>query len=189
VYTATQPFSAHHIFPCFDQPDIKGGFKFTILAPESWKVVSCQKSGDLNESGVSTGSEFKKQREELLRTYCEWKVWAFKNTVKLSTHSVGFAAGTFEEIKVTNERIYKSVQTSIFVRKGMGPTAKSESDEIFEIVSQGLRSSEDFFKGFTPIGKLHYVFLPFMKFNSQSLFGCPFINEEMLSSFRGNIIF
>lgn len=28
------------MFPCFDQPDIKGTFKLYAYAPKEWKVIS-----------------------------------------------------------------------------------------------------------------------------------------------------
>lgn len=44
IYTMSHPFTAHHIYPCFDQLDIKGTFKLVVLAPEEWKVFSNQKT-------------------------------------------------------------------------------------------------------------------------------------------------
>ena len=33
VYTNFEPYEAHRLFPCFDQPDIKGRYTVTVTAP------------------------------------------------------------------------------------------------------------------------------------------------------------
>ena len=34
LYTQFEPYSAHRLFPCFDQPDLKATFEVTVTAPE-----------------------------------------------------------------------------------------------------------------------------------------------------------
>lgn len=33
VYTKFEPYGAHKVFPCFDQPDIKASMKISVAAP------------------------------------------------------------------------------------------------------------------------------------------------------------
>lgn len=52
LYTNFEPFDAHRLFPCFDQPDIKAKYSLTIRAPREvikkcfliafreWQIVS-----------------------------------------------------------------------------------------------------------------------------------------------------
>src|SRR5438874_13803416 len=40
TYTQLEPFHAHRVFPCFDQPDLKATFTFSVEVPEHWLVVS-----------------------------------------------------------------------------------------------------------------------------------------------------
>src|SRR5829696_7599780 len=40
VYTNFEPYEAHRLFPCFDQPDIKGRYTVAVTAPASWEVVA-----------------------------------------------------------------------------------------------------------------------------------------------------
>ncbi len=37
VYSNFQPFDAHRLFPCFDQPDIKATYQVTVDAPADWR--------------------------------------------------------------------------------------------------------------------------------------------------------
>ena len=40
LHSNLEPFGAHRVFPCFDQPDIKGSFEVTVEAPENWQVIA-----------------------------------------------------------------------------------------------------------------------------------------------------
>src|SRR3989304_7384868 len=39
LYTQFEPYSAHRLFPCFDQPDLKATYEVTGTAPEGWGVT------------------------------------------------------------------------------------------------------------------------------------------------------
>ena len=40
VYSNFEPFEAHRLFPCFDQPDLKGTLAFRVTVPAAWAVIS-----------------------------------------------------------------------------------------------------------------------------------------------------
>lgn len=40
VYSQLEPYHASKMFPCFDQPDLKGVFKLMASAPQEWTVIS-----------------------------------------------------------------------------------------------------------------------------------------------------
>lgn len=40
MYTNSEPDHAHKWFPCLDQPDLKAPYKFLVLVPKEWTVVS-----------------------------------------------------------------------------------------------------------------------------------------------------
>ncbi len=40
LYTQCEPFEAHRVFACFDQPDLKATFTLRVAAPSEWTVVS-----------------------------------------------------------------------------------------------------------------------------------------------------
>ena len=43
VGTSYAPEHAHHVFPCFDQPDLKAKIKLSAFVPKEWQVVSNEK--------------------------------------------------------------------------------------------------------------------------------------------------
>ena len=40
LYSNFEPFSAHRLFPCFDQPDLKATYDLDVTAPRGWRVIS-----------------------------------------------------------------------------------------------------------------------------------------------------
>ena len=40
LYSDLETFDAHRIYACFDQPDLKSRFEFTVTCPDTWQVIS-----------------------------------------------------------------------------------------------------------------------------------------------------
>jgi len=40
LYSDLETFDAHRVYACFDQPDLKAAFEFSVIAPEDWLVLS-----------------------------------------------------------------------------------------------------------------------------------------------------
>src|SRR5436190_494106 len=40
LYTNFEPYEAHRLFPCFDQPDIKATYELTVTAPPEWEIIA-----------------------------------------------------------------------------------------------------------------------------------------------------
>ena len=40
LYTDFETSDAHRVYACFDQPDLKSTFEFTVLVPDGWRVIS-----------------------------------------------------------------------------------------------------------------------------------------------------
>ncbi len=54
LYTHFEPFDAHRVYACFDQPDIKATFTLDVKAPSEWVVASNE--GWQDPKGQSQGS-------------------------------------------------------------------------------------------------------------------------------------
>lgn len=39
LHTDFEPFEAHRMFPCFDQPDLKATYELSLIGPKDWKYV------------------------------------------------------------------------------------------------------------------------------------------------------
>ena len=40
LYTQFEPYAAHRVFPCFDQPDLKAKMRLSLVTPSSWVAIS-----------------------------------------------------------------------------------------------------------------------------------------------------
>ncbi len=40
LYSDLETFDAHRVYACFDQPDLKATFEFTVTVPAGWRVIS-----------------------------------------------------------------------------------------------------------------------------------------------------
>src|SRR6476469_2399519 len=68
LYTQFETFDAHRMFACFDQPDLKASFRFTVDAPSHWTVIS-----NMPSTRTTSGEKF----EELAH-------WVFDATPRQS---------------------------------------------------------------------------------------------------------
>ena len=40
LYSNFEPYNAHRLFPCFDQPDLKATYDLTVDAPSDWELIA-----------------------------------------------------------------------------------------------------------------------------------------------------
>ena len=83
LHTQFEHFSAHTVFACFDQPDIKGTFSWSISAPSDWTVLNNKPEG--SRTTVAPGVD----------------TWEFPESEKLSTYLSAFVAGPFHVFQTT----------------------------------------------------------------------------------------
>jgi aminopeptidase N len=89
IYSVCPPNWAHVIYPCFDQPDLKGIYTTKIEAPRDW-VVICN-TPLINESISEEKSES--------------KIFYFEETPPLSTYLFSVALGDFACVEFNDWRI------------------------------------------------------------------------------------
>ena len=81
LYTQFEIADARRVFACFDQPDIKATYAFTITAPDHWKVTS--------NSVTPTPATV---RDGIAK-------WTFTATKKMSTYITAIVAGPYYEVR------------------------------------------------------------------------------------------
>lgn len=74
LYTVLVPSSAHALFPCFDQPDLKARVRMAVAAPQGWTVLGNAELRD--RQPVANGER-----------------WSFEQTPPIPTYVMSFAAG------------------------------------------------------------------------------------------------
>jgi aminopeptidase N len=139
LHSQLEPFHAHQVFPCLDQPDLKTAFVLTVDAPADWVVVSNEAPTHAPEPGAAGR-------------------WAFPATPAMSTYLAAVVAGGYRSVHRTHERADGStVPLGIWVRRSLAEHL--DADELFDLTEAGLRWFEGVF-GRYPYAKYDQLFVP-----------------------------
>ncbi|KAA3607299.1 MAG: hypothetical protein DWQ01_16530 [Planctomycetota bacterium] len=156
-YTLVVPADAHRLFPCFDQPDLKAKFEFSIEAPTDWQVVA---NGPLlDRQAVGEG----RHRHD------------FQASKPISTYLMAFAAGPFE---VTEPPVGGDLPFRIWHRASAGEAMQVA--DLTEMHLQTVQLLEQDFQVPYPFEKLDVVLLPGFPYGGMEHPGCIFYRESAL---------
>ncbi|MGI8807861.1 MAG: aminopeptidase N [Acidimicrobiales bacterium] len=150
LHTQFEPYDAHRVFTCFDQPDIKATFNLTVTAPEDWTVIS-------NSPATRDGA-----------------VWRFSPTPVISTYLVAVVAGPYHVVRETHGQ----VDMGIYCRESLAEYL--DADELFLLTRQGLDFFEAEFDYPYPFAKYDQLFVPEFNFGAMENPGCVTFNEYMV---------
>ncbi|HJV09439.1 MAG TPA: aminopeptidase N, partial [Acidimicrobiales bacterium] len=150
LHTQFEPYDAHRVFACFDQPDIKARFTLTVTAPEEWDVVS-------NSPSTREGD-----------------VWRFSPTDIISTYLVAVVAGPYHVAR----DVHGQVDLGIYCRESLAQYL--DADELFTLTKEGLDFFEAEFDYPSPFTKYDQLFVPEFNFGAMENPGCVTFNEYMV---------
>jgi aminopeptidase N len=146
-------FAEHHTYrgyACFDQPDLKATFKFTVKAPEGWVVVS-------NTEGHPHAG-----------------TWTFPKTKVMSTYITAVVAGQYHSVRDQ----HRDIPLGLFCRQSLAEYL--DPAEMFEITRQGLDFFEHKFGYAYPFGKYDQLFVPDFTSGAMENAGCVTFHEKRL---------
>jgi aminopeptidase N len=149
LYTLLVPADASTLFPCFDQPNLKGRFSLELELPPHWKAVS---NGAMEEQ---TPGRIK-----------------FKGTEPISTYLFAFAAGPFETLRAEGDPV------RLFVRRSRLEAAKIHVGEVMRLNREATRYFEGYFARKFPFAKYDLVLVPEFPYGGMEHAGATFLNEE-----------
>ncbi|MDP4039392.1 MAG: aminopeptidase N [Candidatus Pacearchaeota archaeon] len=155
IFSDFEPFKAHEMFPCFDQPDMKAHFNLEVKAPKEWKLIS-------NTS----------EQSSKLIPKSNYKNTIFKQTPKISTYLFHLSAGDYHEFKSE----YKKMPISVFCRQAFKKYVPVK--DFFKFTEQGIQFYEKFFDFPYPFEKYDQIVVP--EFNSLAMEnpGCVTFSES-----------
>ncbi len=166
VYTQCEPFEAHRVFACFDQPDLKGRFSLAVRAPAEWTVVSnapVARTDDDEPGPEATGTV------------------VFTESPVMSTYLVAIVAGPYA--RVTDR--HGEVELNLYCRQSL--RRYLDDAEIFEITKQGLDHFAARFSMPYPFGtKYDQLFVPEFNAGAMENVACVTFNEES-TIYRGPV--
>ena len=151
-FTDFEPYYAHWMFPCLDQPDLKATYELSVKAPVNWKIIH-------NELVSSESLEKEK------------KITVFKKTPSFSTYSFFLGAGPYVE---WNDR-QGDIPLFLHARKSIAKFVDSE--RIFQTIKQGLKFFADYYDSPYPYSKYGQVFVPDLAINAVESAGAVTFHE------------
>jgi aminopeptidase N len=161
LHTQFEPFDAHRVFTCFDQPDLKGTFALRVRAPQDWVVVSNGR-GERDARDDDGGS-----------------TWRFEPTLPLSTYLAALVAGPYYHVQ---ER-HGEIALGVYCRRSLAPHL--DHGEILEITRQGFDFFTRLFDYPYPFGKYDQLFVPEFNFGAMENAGCVTFSEHCV--FRSKV--
>ena len=165
LYTQCEPFEAHRVFACFDQPDLKARFTLHVTAPPEWTVVSnapvaAREDGEAPTPATTT---------------------EFSESPVMSSYLVAIVAGPYARVTDSHE----GVELNLYCRQSL--RRYLDDAEIFEITKQGLSHFAGRFKMPYPFGaKYDQLFVPEFNAGAMENVACVTFNEEA-TIYRGAV--
>ncbi|TML91640.1 MAG: aminopeptidase N [Actinobacteria bacterium] len=142
LFTHFEPFDAHRVYPCFDQPDLKAVFALAVRAPAGWLVVA-------NTPAVKQPVEG------------EAGDWTFAPTFLLPTYITAVVAGPYH----VERSSHRGIDLGVYCRQSLAEHL--DAGEIVEVTAQGLDFYERVFDHKYPFEKYDQVFVP--EFNAGAM--------------------
>ena len=139
LHSQMEPFHAHQVFPCLDQPDLKTSFVLGVDAPAGWVVVS-------NEAPTARPADGEAGR------------WEFPATPAMSTYLAAVVAGGYVGHAAEHRRgDGSSVPLGLYVRRSLAEHL--DRDELLDLTRTGLDWFEGVF-GRYPYAKYDQLLVP-----------------------------
>lgn len=161
LYSQFEPFEAHRMYPCFDQPDLKIRWDLTVNAPAGWEVVSNGEHTQRPEADPASGRAQAGQ-------------WTFATTPPISPYITALIAGPYT--KVTDS--HGDIALGIYCRPSLAKHLDHE--EIFEITKAGLDWFAEAFAQPYPFGKYDQLFCPQFNFGAMENPGAVTFTERYI---------
>ncbi len=156
VYTLCVPADARTLFPCFDQPDLKGRFTLSLECPSGWQVVS-------NAPRVAV---------HRIDTRCQ-RV-QFDASAPISTYLFAFAAGPFASMRERGLR----QGCMLWLRRSQKRSGRRAAHAALELNRRALEYFTEYTQRAFPFAKYDLVLIPEFAFNGMEHAGATFLREE-----------
>ncbi len=161
LYSQFETADAKRLFACFDQPDLKATFAFTVIAPADWQVIS---------NGATAGTDPGPSGAVLHR---------FRTTEPMSTYVTALVAGPYHVVRDHHD----GIDLGIYVRSTLAEYL--DADRLFTETKQGFDFFHRAFDVRYPFGKYDQLFVPEFNAGAMENAGCVTFREEYV--FRSRV--
>jgi aminopeptidase N len=156
VYSNFQPFAAHRLFPCFDQPDLKATYELSVVAPASWEIVSAA----VAEVAEPAGDGRRRHR--------------FAVSERFSTYLFPLVGGPYEVVRSE----HNGIPLGLYARRSLARQLAADADELFELTRQGFDYYGELFAHPFPFSKYDQLFMPEFNVGAMENVGAVTIHDS-----------
>lgn len=161
LYSQFETADAKRMYACFDQPDLKAAFTFSVTAPAHWQVAS---NGRLERTDDAPGGS---------RTH------RFATTARMSTYVTALVAGAYHVVSDHHD----GIDLGLWCRSTLAEHL--DADELFTITKQGFDWYHANFGTRYPFGKYDQLFVPEFNAGAMENAGCVTFREDYV--FRSKV--
>ncbi|EAS02858.2 peptidase M1 family aminopeptidase (macronuclear) [Tetrahymena thermophila SB210] len=179
IYTNLAVIYCRRVFPCFDQPDLKGSFQLTAISPKDWIVLSNEipsekldVSTHFNQKETIYSLEFIKQ---IIEDNSSYDLREFPESKPLASYLFGIMAGPYAEVKC--KQTYKNIPMSLFTRESIMPHLLRISDFLFEVTNKSMEVYERIFGYDFPFNKYDQIYVPEFNWGAMENAGIVTFND------------
>ncbi len=162
LHSQCEPFDAHLIYPCFDQPDLKTTFALTVEAPQEWVCVSNEVCLERPQDGAAG-------------------TWRFETTPRISPYITALVAGSYAEFRFDEEELPQG----FYVRRSLAASLEPDLPELLEVTRNGLAWMAEAFGAPYPFSKYDQLFVPEFSAGAMENPGCITFSETFV--FRSKV--
>lgn len=165
LYSQFESADARRAYACFDQPDQKATFQFSVVAPLTWVVLSNSPAVEPTDLGDDFGR------------------WEFAETKKIATYITALVAGPYVVHRARIRSASGDLPASVACRASMAEFMDAE--RILDITRKGFEVFETQFNYPYPFSSYDQVFVPEFNFGAMENAGCVTFRDEYL--FRSRV--
>ncbi len=148
LYSQFEVPDSRRVFAVFEQPDLKASFRFTVTAPDGWKVVSNSPTPEPVPGDAGTAT------------------WAFEPTPRISSYITALVAGPYEQVfSELTSADGRVIPLGVYARKSLWQHL--DADYVFDKTRQGFAYFEEKFGVPYPFAKYDQLFVP--EFNAGAM--------------------
>ena len=156
LYTNFEPYAAHRLFPCFDQPDIKATYALTVDAPDEWTIVS--NTDETEHFALPLGRVRRR----------------FARSERFSPYLFALFAGPYHAVYDD----HNGIPLGLYCRSRLAGSFDAEA--LFATTKRGLDFYADFFDYPYPFRKYDHIFVPNFHFGAMENVAAVTISESLL---------
>ncbi len=167
VYTQFEVPDARRVFACFEQPDLKATYQFSVTVPESWTVLSNMDTPSPQALKVERAGAPQRHRFD------------FPETPLISTYITALVAGPYHSVKSVLTSIDgRTIPLGVYCRQSLAKYL--DADFVLEQTIAGFRFYESRYARPYPFSKYDQIFVPEYNAGAMENAGCITFRDEYI---------